>query len=105
MPFYWFDPINQSGYSFETKNVTVGPKGCAAIDIVPVSGWTAGSNVNIKAIVRDASGNSESTWVDSVWMPSQCSNGIDDDGDTKIDYNPWASNNDPGCSSWNDNSE
>src|SRR3989338_6919062 len=105
VPFYWFDPINQSGYSFETKNVTVGPKGCAAIDIVPVSGWVAGSNVNIKAIVKDPSNNTESTCVDSVWMPSQCSNGIDDDGDTKIDYNPWASNNDPGCSSWNDDSE
>jgi len=102
---YWFDPINQSRYSFETKNVTVGPGGCTALDIVPVDGWTAGTSTNVQAVVKSGS-DSESTWVDSVWMPVQCSNGMDDDGDGYIDYRPWDTDNqDPQCSNWDDNSE
>ena len=77
-----------------------------ALDITPVNGWTANSNINVKAIVKDPSNNTESTWVDSVWRPAQCQNGIDDDGDGKTDYRPWDNlTSDSKCTNSNDDNE
>ncbi len=110
-PLDWFDPINGTRYSFGSNggsyslaNATAGPKGCVALDVSHPTGWPANSPVNVKAIVTYG-GNTESTWVDNVWRPSQCSNMIDDDGDGKTDYKNWWGTPDDGCSSPQDDDE
>ena len=100
----WYDSINGTKYTFGANNATTGPKGCAVIDVSHPTGWPANSPVNIKATVTYG-GNSESTWVDNVWRPSQCSNMIDDDGDTKTDYSNWWGSPDAQCSSNMDDDE
>ncbi|MBI2579748.1 MAG: hypothetical protein HYW27_02500 [Candidatus Aenigmarchaeota archaeon] len=111
----WYDPINRtpylfgpvSGNSLPVANATVGPKGCVALDIRHPSGWSAYTSYSIKAKVKDASGNEEDTYADYVWRNSQCSNGIDDDADGKIDYLSWGggASSDPECSTYSDDSE
>lgn len=110
-PLDWFDPINGTRYSFGSNggsyslaNATTGPKGCVALDVSHPTGWPANSPVNVKAIVTYGV-NTESTWVDNVWRPSQCSNMIDDDGDSKTDYRNWWGTPDDGCSSPQDDDE
>ncbi|HLD84934.1 MAG TPA: hypothetical protein VI968_00095, partial [archaeon] len=97
-------PINGTKYTFGANNATTGPKGCAVIDVSHPTGWPANNPVNIKATVTYG-GNSESTWVDNVWRPSQCSNMIDDDGDGKTDYFNWWGSPDLECSSNMDDDE
>ena len=119
-PLQWFDPINNtpylfgpvSGLSTPVANITMGPKGCVALNVMNPLNWTSYTSYSIKAKVKRTSAadnetDVEDTYVDYVWRSPQCSNGLDDDGDGNRDFGSWGGgiSGDSQCSSYSDDDE
>lgn len=64
-PLNWFDPINETLYTFGTNNATTGPSGCVALEVYPSAGWSNFMPTGVKATLTHSSGN-ESAYVTSV---------------------------------------
>jgi hypothetical protein len=84
-------------------DVQTDASGNASFNAVPFNGVPAGQTV-IAATATDPNGNtsefSDCIAGSSSPPPAQCSDGVDNDGDGKIDYP-----NDPGCTDAQDNTE
>lgn len=69
IPLNWSDPINGTVYTFGNNNVTTGPKGCVAVDVVHSTGWST-RPAAVKATLTRNTGTQNQTediWVDWVF--------------------------------------